>query len=439
MLEELQPEARRHLRRNFILGVASGSIFRFGDAFQDINLVLSVFVNRLSGSNLLVGFLQPVRFGGWFLPQLLLSARLQAAPVKLPYYRIGAILRAGSCFLLALAAFTVRDPKLLLGLTFLFLATFALSGGLTGLAFMDILGKTVPSRLRGRFFATRLFLGGILGLLASLVVRYVLSGAVDLPFPTNYALLFLLSGIGVGLSMTAYCFVREPPENNMQPQVGVLDQLRRASSLPRKNHDFRNFVLARVLLTVAGTASPFYFIYAQEEFGLPEYMIGTYLLISTVATIASTYFWGIISDRIGNRAVLRVVCTLGAVSPLISLAATPLVAQVGQGTRLPSLLFGLIFVVLGTNRNGSIVGGMNLLLDLAPADDRPIYIGFTNTMLGVASLTNIAGGAIIEILGYRSLFALSLVLYLAASVAIARVPEPRTAVRCREEKVTSQA
>ena len=425
-MEELQPEARRHLTRNYVLGVLNGGIFSFGDALQDTNLVLSVFVSRLSGSNVLVGFLQPIRLGGWFLPQLLLSGHVQGAPAKLPYYRLAAAARISAAFGLAIAALTVRHSGLLLVLIFLFLAAFSLMGGLSGIAFMDIVAKTIPSRSRGRYFAWRMFLGGVLALGGSFIIRHVLSQSSGLSFPTNYGVLFLLGAVAIAVSMTAFALVREPADGKVQPRASLLHQLRRASSLPRRDHNYRNFLLARIFLMVAEIASPFYIIYASSVMGLPASLAGTYLLVSTVASVSSTYFWGQMSDRTGNRAVIRLVCALGAGAPALGLAALPLShLWSAQAQVLSSLVFGAVFVLLGVSRTGMTMGGMAFLLDVAPPDDRPIYLGFTNTLIGVASLANVFGGVLIEAFSYQALFALALVLYLVAGVAISRAAEPR--------------
>jgi hypothetical protein len=432
MAEELHPEARRHLRRNYILGVANGAIFSLGDALQETTLVLSVFVNELTGSNFFVGFLQPLRLGGWFLPQLLLSGRVQAAPAKIPLYRIGASLRITSIFALAVSTFLVRDHALLLALLFLFLGTFSLTGGLSGLAFMDVVAKTIPSRMRGSYFAWRTLLGGLLALMGSFVVRYVLSDASGLEFPRNYAILFLGAAIAVGVSMTAFAFTKEPNDGQVQPRARLLDQLRRASLLPKANPDYRNFLIARTFIMVAEIAAPFYILYATSEVGLPTSMAGTYLMVSTAANIASTYFWGRISDRTGNRALLRMACALGGAVPLVVLAVLPVVRLAGSGgLAAATTLFGVAFAALGACRTAVNVGGQAFLLDIAPAHDRPIYLGFTNTLVGIASLTNILGGVIIEALDYRVLFVLALALYVVAGIAITRAAEPRQISQAR--------
>jgi len=437
MLEGLQPEARKHLRRNFALGVANGAIFSFGDALQDINLVLSVFVNRLSGSNLLVGLLLPIRLGGWALPQLLFSCRVQAAPRKLPYYRLAAAVRLAAEMGLAVAVFLVGNKSLLLAVMFLLILGQTLSGGLSGLAFADVVAKTIPSRMRGSFLAWRGFIGGILALLGALVVRYFLDERRGLAFPTNYAVLFVLATVALAGSFTSFASVKEPREDNVQARAGVMEQLGRAAALARAHRDFRTFLVSRALLMVAEIASPFYILYAKLMLGLPDSIAGTYLTVSTVANILSTYLWGRLSDRTGNRTLLRLVCAISCLPPLLALGAWPAIRTMSGAGWLPPAFFGLIFALIGASRTGIFIGGLNFLLDLAPADDRSIYVGLTNTVVGVASFASALGGVVVEVLGYRALFSLTFVLYVAATAAVMRTSEPREAARAQERELAA--
>lgn len=410
---------RSSLRRNFLLGVANGSIFSFGDALQDTNLVLSVFVSRLSGSSFLVGLLQPLRVGGWFLPQLLLSGYVQSAPTKMRYYRLGAGLRISACFLLAAGALLLSEPKLILGLTLFSLALFSFTGGLSGLAFTDIVGKTIPAPLRGQYFSLRMFFGGILAFLGSLVVRLVLSW--ELPFPRDYGLLFLLAAMAIAISMTAFAFVREPPDARTPPRASLLAQLRRAGSLPRQDRPFRLFLIGRVLVMLTEIAGPFYILYAKEALGLPVSLAGTYLMIGTITNIVSTYFWGLASRRLGSKRVMQVACALGVPAPLCALSLGALARENGSSLALP---FAFVFVLLAITRTGTGVASMPLLLEVAPAHDRPIYIGFTNTLVGIASFANSVGGLLVEGFGYEVLLATAAAFYLLSFLAFLRCPEP---------------
>ncbi|MHB0875518.1 MAG: MFS transporter [Anaerolineae bacterium] len=425
-IESLHPEARRHYRRNFALGVANGAIYAVAEALQDPTLVLSVFISRLTGSVILVGLLMPLCIGGWYLPQLLFSGRVQASPTKMRYYHSSGVARVLANTGLVVVALWVRQPGLLAALVFLLIAANALSGGLSGLAFTNTVGKVIPSRRRGRFFGLRAFFGGMLVFVGSLLARHLLTEPPGLAFPTNYAVIFGIAAAAVLLSFLCFATVREHADEVLPPRVGVREQLRRAAELPRRSPAFRNFLVTRCCLMFVEVAAPFYIIYAHGRFGVPVAMTGTYLVVSAVANIISTYAWSRVSDNSGNRATLRLACVVGGLVPCLALLVLPLTGLApGAGTPVAVVVFGLLFAFLGASRTGVFIGGTNYLLDVAPADDRPIYIGLSNTLVGVASLATAVGGVVVATAGYEPLFLVALALYLAAGIAITRATEPR--------------
>jgi len=122
--------------------------------------------------------------------------------------------------------------------------------------------------------------------------------------------------------------------------------------------------------------------------------------------------------------VLRGAGLIGSLAPLLTVAGIPQLRALGVSW-LPTAVVGLIFALLGAARTGVTIGALNFLLDVAPADDRPIYIGLTNTLVGFATLTTALGGLMVEAVGYRALFALALAFYLASALALTRTREPR--------------
>jgi hypothetical protein len=56
-------------QRNYLLAIIHGICVRLGMNLTDASLVLSIFVRMLGGSNMLVGLVPTIRFGGWSLPQ----------------------------------------------------------------------------------------------------------------------------------------------------------------------------------------------------------------------------------------------------------------------------------------------------------------------------------------------------------------------------------
>lgn len=405
-------------RRNFILGVINGAFVQPANAFIDPTMVLSWFLAQLGVSNVLIGLVTPIRMGSSFLLQILVSGHLQRKAYKLPFYQKVAVLR---CTLLlgiaAVVAFIPQESTWIVVGFFTILVIYSLVSGLLGLPFMDIVAKMIPSRRRGSFFAQRSFWGNILVLGASAVVGYILDEPGGLRFPTNVAVLFVLASVFYGLTSVTLSFIHEPPGETKAERVRWIDQIRRGIDLLRTDTHYRLFLLTRLAIIPADWAGPFYVVYAKNVLGISPRLVGFYIAARTIAAILSNLLWGRISDRQGNRQLIRIANWIGLTVPLTALAIGVLATQQTIVPPWLPYLYTLVFVAYGAFSTASAIGGMNYLLDIVPPAERSLYFGFNSTMFGIVRFSALASGLIVDWVGYRVLiligagfFALSLVL-----------------------------
>ncbi len=403
--------------RSFWLGVANGVLYAGAEALTDPSLVLSYFTSLLTSSKFLVGLVAPIRIGGWFLPQLLVSGYVQRQERKLRLYSRLGIPRAIAWGLMVLVLWFVRDPGVLLALFFAFLILYSLAEGVVGLSFMDVVGKVVPLHRRGAFFGARRLLGGILALAASVVVGWSLSEKSGLPFPQNFALLFGLSFVAISLALFAFARIDEPIEPVSHERVGVSAQIQRAGRLPRQDPTYGRFLSARLLMVIADMAVPFYVVFAKESLGAPPALVGVYLATTTLSALLANLWAARASDRQGNRQLLVVACVVGLASPALALLF--------DWWRGPVLLFAITFAFNGVYNTAVWVAHFNFLLEIAPPGDRPIYVGTANTLVGMAILASSGGGALVDWLGFSALFGLAFVALLVATGVTLSIREPR--------------
>jgi len=418
------PIPKSEVRRSFALGVFNGAAFQLAESLIDPPLVLTWFVNQLTTSNLLVGMVAPLGDAGWFLPQIFISARVQRMRYKKPSYTLAAVIRVLAWILLTVTVWFVDDPTLLLISFFSTYLLARLAGGLGGLGFFDVMAKTIPARRRGSFFAWRQFLGGILGLGGGLLVKGILNHP-SFPFPRDHALLFGLYCAVMTPALLAFIVVREPPGAFVKERVTVREQFRRAGQILRENLAYRRHLGARMTLALAGIALPFYGIYARNVLGAPESMVGLYISGRIGAQLLLNLPWGRLSDRYGNRLVMRLLTLGNGITVLLALALISLVGLFNlQGAWLPYLAL-LLFILDGAVRPAQVLSGSNFLLELVPEDERPLYLGLSNTLMGIVTLISGLGGLLVDTLGFSGLFLVSLILCLIAYVLASSLPEPR--------------
>ena len=412
-------------RRNFFLGVFNGAAFIFAETLVSADLVLTNFLSKLTTSNFLIGLVVPLRDAGWFLPQLFVSSYLQYRDRVLPIYRVMSMVRSVVWLGMALAIWLVPNPVLLLLVFYALYAINSLASGVSGLSFMDVVAKTIPSRQRGTFFASRLFFGSLLGLAASGVVDAALGGTLGLPYLAAIAVLFFVSWIFASAGLFAFGLIREP-RGEIRDEPSTLGQhMRRAARLPRANRNFRLLLIGRSLLILSLVAAPFYGLFATRELGADDRIIGVFLAARTIAYLVANPVWARLSNRRGNRLVVLIALVFGVLMPIVALTIEPVLGGAGVPQAQWVTFYVPVFVLWGVFESGVGIGGINLLLDIAPPRDRAIYIGLTNSVLGVVLMSTSLGGVLADLVGLSGVFVVALLCYAGSLIAISRMREPR--------------
>jgi hypothetical protein len=339
-------------------------------------------------------------------------------------YVTGAVVRTTAWLLLTVAVWLVDEPTVLLSSFFLLYLLARMASGLTGLPFFDIIGKTIPARRRGIFFGWRQLLGGLLGLAGGWIVKVVLNSTI-FPFPRGYALLFLLYTSVMGVSLGAFSAIREPIGAVSSAPVTLLDQLGRAGHVLRENGVYRRYIVAQISLALARMSLPFYGLYAKRVLGAPGAMVGVYVAVRAGALLLLNLPWGRLSDRRGNRLVLQLMSAGSGLTVLLALGLVALVTVLPpEAAWLPYLAFPL-FLLDGAMRPAQMLVGSNFLLELVPEIDRPLYLGLSSTLTGVAILLSGFGGLLVDLAGFVALFGVSLSLYGVGFLLAKGLPEPR--------------
>lgn len=433
---ETRAEQYPHLRRNFTLGITNGGLFIFAEALMSIDTVLTWFVQQLGGSNFLIGLVGPLRDAGWFLPQLFISHRLQREPLKQPLYRRAAVVRMVAWFVWTAAVFALaQNPPLMLFVFFTAYAVNSLASGFAGLPFMEIVAKTIPPERRGSYFGARMFAGGLLSLVAGVLTGVMLAANNPVPFPQNVGVLFAVSFFSAAFGLTAFGLIKEPRSVVRDDGITFTAHLQRAARLPRDNQNLRYMLLARIVILLSYVAAPFYAIYSIDVLGAPPSIIGVYVVARTLVSLAINPVWSRLSDRRGNKLVMQLATACGVLM-LLWVILSPIAAQALVGPAgSQAYLFVPVFALMGIYETGVGIGAVNLTLEVAPANDRAIYIGLTNTVLGVAYISTAISGLIVDLIGYQGVFVLGLILLLVASWALWRLRDPREPLRERKANV----
>lgn len=408
---------RAEVRHNFLALGLDYSFFLIGMSFASQATILPAFAVHLGASNLLIGGIPAVLTLGWFLPSLFAAHHTERLARKLPFVLRYTIWERLPMLALAAVAFFLAEPapRLALGAFFVLILIISGTGGVLMPAWMDIVGRTIPTTLRGRFFGSANLVASVGGLLGSVVTAWFLASFAP---PGSYGLCFLVGFVFLAVSYVALSSAREPAASRPPGRVSLGSYLRSMPSLLRGDSNLGWFLVARGLGTLGTMANGFYTVYALRTWQAAEWQVGVFTTLFLAGQVLGNLALGWLADRAGHRLVL--VLGVGA------LAAGNLVALQGGS---PEAL-GPVFVLSGIHMAAIHVSARTILLELAAAEaDRPTYIGLANTALAPLNfVAPLAAGLAADRLGFSAVFALA-ALFGAVGVALLllRVREPRWA------------
>jgi MFS family permease len=409
-----------HYRRNFIAFIVDYVFFSVAISFASPSSVLPAFVRQFTRSAPVIGLVSTVFNGCWLLPQMVAARVINDKARKKPYLMMGMSGRI-TFWITALGLWfgLAQHPNKMLVLFFVCLAMFTITDGLAGVAWFDMLARAIPMKRRGRLMGIAQVIGGLAGLGVGVAISLILDSA-RLPFPANYALIFTLAGLAFIPSAIALTMLREI--GTAEEEVNRKKWGRNGWLTPLlQDPTFRRLMACQVLVAMVSLATPFYVVHAGDVLNLPEAVVGSFVAAQQVAGMASGALLGPISDRWGPHTTIRIGSAITIAGPLLAL-----VAHVADGGLLIRA-YPLVYAALGVYGSASMLGFYNYLLEIAPDDVRPSYVGVGNTIMGVVTLAPTVGGWLLETTSYTVLFGITAMLvFLGFLMALRLGPALRT-------------
>ncbi len=348
-------------------------------------VILVAFALALGASALQVGLLAAIPF---FTQVAQLPATVLIERTRQRRKLSVLTLTAARALVLLLAALPLlEDPPSPLTLLIAVYALIALLNAVGGCAINSWLHQLIPHTQLGHFFARRLFSGTTLACVGTLAAGLLVERA---PFENRlhgYALAFLVGGVA---GFVSSAFLARAPEPRMR-DAGPPGPLRERLGAPFRDVNFRRLLVFLAAWTVASNfAAPFVTVYLIEQRGYALGTVTSLWVASQFANALTVYWWGRLSDRLTNKAVLAVVLPLY----FLSLLALVFVDSLDSARAQLASLYA-VHIVMGIAAGGIGLAAGNLGLKLAPHGQGTAYlaaIGLVTAFAGgIAPLA--AGGA----------------------------------------------
>jgi MFS family permease len=405
-MERTYPGQRRNV---FAFGGDTIS-FQIALSFININTILPAFVSQLGGSSASVG-LMVTAFGlSWCLPQLIAGNVVARYSRKKPLVILLAFLGRVTMPAMAILIVATRanPPWLIQTMLYVALAVFLGSDAFATMGWLDMLGRAIPPEKRGHYISLWQAIAalGVTG--ASLLVRVILSEQGP-PFPDNFAVIFALGSVALYASAISGATIWEPPlsdENPTSEHIDWSDFGRHLAQIFREDHRLCRAAVTRVLFSMGAMAFPFYVLYATDELHLPDETIGIFIFAQTAGALLGSLVLGRMADRYGPQRVIQIGSFVILSAPVLGL-----LLALGNSAMTDVLRHGYlwIYVCIGLANSLLFLGFSNYVLDIAPANQRTIYLGAFNTINSVGTLGTTLAGWLLGVTSYSVLFVVTLV------------------------------
>lgn len=402
------------LRRNLLANIVDGSVYAFGIGFVSIQTIMPVMVKKISGSDVAVGLVPLIWTAGFNGPQIFIANATERLPFKMRLFLQTALTQRVPWLVLSLLSFFVLgrvSPSLESALFLISFALAAITGSLCFPVWFDVIAKLTPVELRGRLFAARNLLGGALGILAGVVVKFVLA---NVDYPASYGILFALAYLFMMVSYWSLTFLKEESSSAVSEQVHILEYYRNLPRILKAETNFRNYLIADGLLIAATMAGAFYPVYAIQKFSLNDSAAGIFTMVMMASMIFGNLFFGYLADRYGHKVNL----VLSAASTAFSCFGAVLAPSAD--------LYVLVFAGMAFQIGLSGISRLSIVAELCTEEERPTFVALANLVTTPAVLFGLIAGGIASQFGYEVMFLIAgLLAAVSALWLVFRVEEPR--------------
>lgn len=404
-----------HLRFNFVVGLLDGAFFGLGMGFGSFLAIVPLFVHHLTESALLIGLVPAVHNMGWQLPQLLTAGWLARAKRYRPLTLFMTVHERVPFLGLALLALLVPQTSktVILVLTFAMLVWQGLGAGLAANPWTNLISKVIPQELHGTFFGAQSAafngLAGVSALLASLILSRV---AEPLSFAVCFTLTFLAMVVSFG-------FLAATREGDSVPRTDehATAYLGKSLHILSTDHNFRAFLIVRVISQFAAMAFAFYVIYAVQQYAMSDAAAAVLVVFLLIGQVVLGPLMGRLGDRWSHRGVMSIGGLGAAMSAVLAWKAPSAVWF------YPVFLLEAVAIVA--------IWTVPLAMSVSFAaheKERPLYVGLANTIPAPAAiLAPVIGGWLADTAGFGTTFIVSAVSGLVMALAlwfVVKEPEP---------------
>jgi len=372
--------------------------------------VLPLIVEHFSDSVIIVGLFVSLLRGGAIVIQLYAAFYAQGYKKVLPYLGKVFFFRWLSWLSIGVSIYFIGDSNKTLTLVFIGIGLFffSFSAGFGAIYFKELQAKLFSKKYRGKTMANRQIAGAIASIISAGVAGYVLN---NFAAPLNYAYLFIVSSFIMGIGFLLFVTIDEPVKENVQEKekkFGLF--IKNALITLKRDKRLQQQIIVIFLSYSYYLTLPFVILHANNTITLTGWMLGIFIMMQMVGSIiGSTFLWRKISNY-------ERMLSLSFVFTIIAFC----IAMVANNI----YLYATIFFLFGVALDGFNISGMNLVIEIAPEEKRPIYTAIQTNIVSLGLFFPILGGVLIKLFdSYNGTYFVTIMLLVLGLVLSLRLKE----------------
>lgn len=383
--------------KNNYKSVAHAFFLSLAITIAEPSTILPLMVHHFSDSVIIVGIFASLLRGGAIVIQLYAAFHAQAYQRVLPYLNKVFFFRFLSWFMIGISIFLFGETNKLLTLFFIGLGLFFFSftAGFGAIYFKELQAKLFSKTYRGKSMAHRQIAGSVASIISGGIAGYVLQ---HFEAPINYAYLFIVSSLLMAIGFGVFSTIEEPAKQNVSVKEKSFKTFMKNSRLLLKSDARLQRQIIVIFLSFSYLlAMPFVILNANSSFTLTGWMLGGFITVQMLGSIlGSTFLWTRLDDY-EKMLSLSFVFIIAAF--VIALFANNVYG------------YGLIFLLFGIALDGFSNSSMNLVIEIAPEEKRPVYTAIQTNITSIGLFFPILGGVILKFVeSYTAIYLLTIVL-----------------------------